>query len=253
MGVLQMHAHTVEKRLSYRRERRVPDEWVALPSETAARSNRVESRRFGRSASGTELNSREVARKVWHMLPGMLILGVPLLQSFPLVAYHLPALIVGFTAILAILSLVNTQHFARPGERDWAISVLGYAATALVPLTVFPGHVELALAALVILAFGDGAAALAGLALRGPELPWNSGKTVAGTLAFMLCAAPCATWIYWSMARPSASFEMALVNGTAAAAVAALAESIRSPINDNVRVGAAATAMLLLLHWLTIG
>src|SRR5262249_3708361 len=45
------------------------------------------------SRSGLILDSREVARKLWHMLPGALILGLPLLQDFPLVAFHLPALI----------------------------------------------------------------------------------------------------------------------------------------------------------------
>lgn len=197
-----------------------------------------------------KLDSREVSRKLWHMTPGVLIMGVPLLQDFPLIAYHLPALIVINTAILAVLSLVYAKRFSRPGERDWSVSVGAFAATALVPLIAFPGHVEIALTALVILAFGDGAAALGGMALHGPTLPWNENKTIAGTLSFIVCAVPCATWIYWGISNPRIPFEVALMCGIAVASVAAAAESIRSSINDNIRVGMAATSMLLALHWM---
>jgi dolichol kinase len=197
-----------------------------------------------------KLDSREVARKLWHMTPGLLILGVPLLRDFPLVAYHLPVLIVVNTAILAILSFIHAKRFSRPGERDWSVSVFAFAATALLPLIAFPGHVEIALTALVILAFGDGAASLGGMSLRGPALPWNAKKTVAGTLSFVVCAVPCATWIYWGITTPRVSMDTALISGLGATIVAAAAESMRSSINDNIRVGVAATSMLVALHWI---
>jgi dolichol kinase len=199
------------------------------------------------------LDSREVVRKLWHMIPGTLILGLPLLRQDGLILSHLPAMIVLFTAVLFVLSLVHAKRFTRPGERDWSTSVAAFAATALVPLVLFPAHEELALTALVILAFGDGAAALGGMGLRGPTLPWNEKKTLAGTLSFIVCAAPCATWIYWGISNPRVSLEIALINGVAAAAVAAVAESVRSSINDNIRVGVAATSTLLLLHWCMLG
>lgn len=244
-----MQSHAINKRLSHRREVRTADQaiWNAT-SQSALRSD--SSRRLENFGSGLVLDSREVARKLWHMSPGALIVGLPLVRNFNLVAHHLPALIVAFTAILSILSMVHAKHFIRPGERDWSVSVFAFAATALLPLIAFPGHVELALTALVILAFGDGAAALGGLALRGPTLPWNENKTFAGTLSFIVCAVPCATWIYWGISNPRVSFETALISGMAAVTVAAVAESIRSSINDNIRVGAAATSMLLLLHWM---
>src|SRR5579872_7246002 len=124
------------------------------------------------------------------MVPGALILGLPLLPHDGLIFSHLPAAIVLCTAVLFILSLVHAKHFTRPGERNWSTSVAAFAATALLPLILFPRHVELALTSLVILAFGDGAAALGGLGLRGPTLPWNENKTIAGTLSFIFCAAP---------------------------------------------------------------
>lgn len=214
-----MHAHVINRQLSHRRDR-------------------------------LALDSREVARKLWHMTPGALILGLPLVRDYRPFAHHLPALIVGFTAVLAALSLVHAKRFVRPGEQTWAVSVWAFAATALLPLLVFPNHVELALTALVILAFGDGAASLGGMALHGPALPWNEQKTFIGTLSFMICSAPCAVWIYWGISSPSVPVRTALFSGIAAAIVAALAESLRSSINDNIRVGAAATTMLVLVHWM---
>ena len=246
-----MHADAMNKRLSNRREGRTPNQalWNGT-SQTAAPSTQAISRDLVGLGSDLVLDSREVARKLWHMTPGALILVLPLVRNYEPSASHLPALIVVFTAILLVLSLVYAKRFTRPGEQSWATSVWAFAATALVPLIAFPDHAELALTALVILAFGDGAAALGGMALRGRTLPWNPKKTVAGTLSFILCAAPCATWIYWGISNPHVSFEIALISGIAAAAVAAVAESIQSSINDNIRVGTAATSMLLLLQWI---
>ena len=248
-----MHSHVLDKRLSHRRLGRTPDQVLwDVNSRAVSRSSRVDSRPFDRVATGLELNSREVARKLWHMTPGALILGLPLVRHFPLVDYHLPALIVIFTGILLVASLVYAKRFTRPGERDWSVSVWAFAATALLPLIVFPSHVELPLTALVILAFGDGAAALGGLGLRGPALPWNEHKTIAGTLSFIVCAAPCATWICWGISSPGVPLKIALTSGIAAASVAAVAESIQSSVNDNIRVGATATSMLILLHLIMV-
>jgi dolichol kinase len=202
--------------------------------------------------SGLALDAREVARKLWHMVPGALIMGLPLLRPDGPILSHLPAVVVFFTAVLFVLSFVHSKRFTRPGERDWGTSVAAFAATALLPLILIPSHVEIALTAIVVLAFGDGAAALGGMRLRGPTLPWNEKKTVAGTLSFILCAAPCAIWTFWGISNPHVPIEIALISGVAVAAVAAVSESIRSSINDNIRVGAAATSMLLLMHWFTL-
>lgn len=248
-----MHAHAIKKR-SYRREGRTPNQplWTATHQGTAGSARVISSRLIGLD-SELVLDSREVARKLWHITPGALILGLPLVRNYEPFASHLSALIVLFTAALFVLSLVYAKSFIRPGEKSWVTSVWAYAAMVLVPLIVFPGQVELALTTLVILAFGDGAAALGGLALRGSALPWNEKKTIAGTLSFILCAAPCAVWIYWGIASPPVPWELALISGIAASAVAAVAESIPSSINDNLRVGTAATLMLLLLRWTMLG
>jgi len=212
----------------------------------------VMNRHLSQQRAALVLDSREVSRKLWHMTPGILILGLPLVRKFEPFFSHLPAVIVGFTIVLFVLSLVHEKRFARPGEKSWAVSVWAFAATALLPLFAFPHHVEFSLTSLVILAFGDGAASLGGMALHGPALPWNERKTIAGTLSFFVCAAPCATWIYWVNSSAAVSFESAFFCGAAAAAAAAIAESIRSSINDNLRVGAAAATVLVLMHWIAV-
>jgi len=196
------------------------------------------------------LDAREFSRKLWHMGPGILVLGLPLFLDMQFFQSHLNAIIVLATCLLFVLSLVHAKHFERPGERDWSTAVGAYAATVLIPVLAFPNDLEIAMSGMVILAFGDGAAALGGMALRGPPLPWNARKTFAGTLSFLICGAPIATWMFWGMADGRASAEMALINGIAATVVAAAAESFPSAINDNLRVGAAGIGTLSILHWL---
>jgi dolichol kinase len=201
------------------------------------------------STSDERIPSRELSRKLWHILPGYLILGVPVVRSFEPFHSHLCLVIVVLTMALSALSLIYARCFRRPGERDWRISVCAFAATGLLPLLAFPGHCELALTALVILSLGDGAAALGGQWLHGPKLPWNSKKTVAGMLSFFCCAAPAAAWVYWANADSGGTFLVALICALVASATAAVAESVPSPINDNVRVGVTGTLSLLLTHW----
>ncbi len=199
------------------------------------------------------LDSREVARKLWHMTPGFIILGLPLVRNIYVFEHHLPALIVGFTAVLATLSLVHAKRFSRPGERGWSVSVFAFAATALLPLVAFPGHVEIALTALVILAFGMtelrrwGECLSAARHFPGTKRRRSPERSLLSSGA----RAPARRLdVPGEFPDSNIPFEIALITGVAAASVAAIAEGIRSSINDNIRVGAAATSMLLLCHWI---
>src|SRR5258708_13786001 len=152
-----MDARAIDKHAAERRNGRSRNQtiWTATSADGSP-SRPLDD--FGALDVELALNSRELARKLWHMTPGFVILGLPLVRHFYLVEYHLPALIVGFTAMLAVLSMVHAKRFSRPGERDWSVSVFAFAATALLPLIMFPGHARIALTPLVSLAFGDGAA-----------------------------------------------------------------------------------------------
>jgi uncharacterized protein (TIGR00297 family) len=54
---------------------------------------------------------------------------------------------------------------------------------------------ELAAGIWALLAVGDGMAALSGLALRGPSLPWNPKKTWSGLAAFVLFGTAASAWV----------------------------------------------------------
>lgn len=114
---------------------------------------------------------------------------------------------------------------------------------------------------LAVNAFGDGFANLAGILIGGRPLPWNSRKTVAGTMAFVLAAIPMATLVYWGegtvprldLAAHPVTWTSALLIASMATLPAALAESIRSRIDDNVRVGLTAAVTIVLAQTLIVG
>jgi dolichol kinase len=108
-----------------------------------------------------------------------------------------------------------------------------------------------------VLAFGDGSAYLGGKLLGGPRLPWNPDKSVAGSLSFVLIAAPMASLAYWNEARnpdgSSVPLLLAVLCGTAAAIVGSIAESWPTRITDNLRVGVAAAVSVVAAHFALAG
>lgn len=199
------------------------------------------------------LGTREVKRRLWHMLPGL----APILWWFlphgdPLWTVELcllGCLAVGQAALTAYWS----RTFSRVGERSCLAASVGYASLVYLGLLLFPDRAELAMTVFAVLAFGDGSATLGGLLWRGPRLPWNPRKTWTGLFCFLLVATPIATLYYWGESRPGVSWSVALACGTAATLAGALAESIPSRINDNIRVGAAALIAVVLIHTCVLG
>ena len=61
--------------------------------------------------------------------------------------------------------------------------------SVLLLILAFPRRPDIVAAAWGILALGDGAATIVGTRSRGPRLPWNPDKTVAGSLAFIVAGA----------------------------------------------------------------
>jgi dolichol kinase len=149
----------------------------------------------------------------------------------------------------------------REGEKsDRAGAVLGYAGSVLATLFLFPAQAELGLAVLVVLALGDGSATLFGKLIGGAKLPWNGQKTWSGTMAFILVGAIAASTIYWGETYfnprsldPNPGFLTAVVCGSTAAFLAAIAESFPSRINDNIRVGVTAALGVATAHALMVG
>lgn len=202
-----------------------------------------------------KLTRQEVSRKLWHMSAGLVPFVVPFLPYYSVSPEHwglqgLRLMVIGTAFVLMSLSLVYSKRFARPNERSIAKAMSCYALPVLALLLLFPAQLQLGFAVLAIVAIGDGAAGLIGMTLRGPRLLWNPGKTVTGTLAFMLFGIPVATAAYWFSAQTAVTWGESVSIVTAAALAAAVAESIPSSIDDNLRVGTAAAMVMAVQRWM---
>jgi dolichol kinase len=139
-------------------------------------------------------------------------------------------------------------------------AVIGYAGSVLLTLLLFPAHAELGLTVLAVLAFGDGSATLGGKLFGGKRLPWNRDTTWAGLICFVCVGLPMAALVYWGetyfnpeTASEPVPISIALLCGGTATVIAALAESVPSRINDNIRVGLAASLAVVSVHALAVG
>jgi dolichol kinase len=229
-----------------------------------AREQGAEERSVGNlmRTAGSRLDPRELRRRIWHMAPGFLpFLLWPIPHRDP-ISPTLNSIILSLALALAVGIFVQfrlVQRAGEDGQRLWA--VLGYAGSVLLMFLLFPGMAELGQTTLAVLAFGDGSATCGGLLIGGRKLPWNSGKTIAGFACFLLVGIPMSAIIYWGEANNleaigrngAVSFTTACIVAASATIMAAVAESLSSRINDNVRVGMAAGVTLAAAQWLVVG
>jgi phytol kinase len=207
------------------------------------------------------LTANEWRRRATHMLPGLLpLLLWPIPHPDPL-SWRMSLII---TCLVLTLSGTVFTHYRRI-ERTHEIgqripAIVGYASSILLAFWLFPSDPEIGMAALAILAFGDGSAALGGMLIGGPTLPWNRDKTVAGMLCFIAVGLPMATLCYWgeatnTMAQPHGipiTIPRAGLVITPIVLIGAFVESIRSPINDNIRVGLIVVSCLACMQFLFV-
>lgn len=199
---------------------------------------------------------RELKRRFWHMSPGLLAFALHVFPHRDPISPTLRGIILGCVALIAGRIFLGFRQIQRLGEGAGTSAVTGYALSVLLTILAFPGDLELGLAVLSILAFGDGSATLIGLTLRGPVLPWNASKSWSGLIGFITVGSLMTAWIYWGethnpeASEPPVSFALALCLTVPAVITAALFESLRSRVNDNVRVGVVSAATLVLLHTL---
>lgn len=204
----------------------------------------------------------ELPRKLVHAAVGLCALTLRWLP--PWLAWAGAAAAVVFNGFW--VHRVTRGIFLRDHERAQGFStgVLLYPVAVLGLLLVFTHREELAAAAFGILAFGDAAATLGGLALGGPFLPWNPRKRWTGLVAFAVVGGvAAASLIRWTqlalpspwvgrsflVGEPSLFGVGAVVLWTAclkAAAVAAVVESLDTGWDDNVLVAAAGGGVLWL-------
>lgn len=169
-------------------------------------------------------------------------------------------IMIGVIAAIAARIALRYASIARADEGDSFGCVFGYAASVLAMLLLFPGQIELGLTVLAVLAFGDGSATIGGLLLGGPTLPWNRNKTWSGFVSFLIVGTLMGTIIYWGETAfnpeslgPGVPIGVACLIASLTNGVAAVAESLPSKIDDNVRVGLAASAAVVCAHGWLVG
>lgn len=195
----------------------------------------------------------ECRRRLLHMLPGLLPAIVYVIPHRDPWGFPLIAGVIMLTVGVVALAFIRQSDFARPNETLWHHSVMGYMIPVIAMLLLLPGHAELGLMTLGVLAFGDGSAALGGKVLQGRRLPWNRNKTWAGLTCFAVMGTLAASLSYWSEANPVVPYQIAFIIGGAAAAAGAVVESLPIRSHDNFRVGATAAVTGLLMQSLLLG
>ncbi len=158
--------------------------------------------------------------------------------------------------LLSQLDFDLRKHSASPAstaslERDrspWTGIIL-YPISVLALILIFRHHLDVAAAAWALMAIGDGAAAVAGQALKSPALPWNPAKTLAGFTAFILAgtagALVLALWV-----NPALPVSKTLLISALAALLGAAVESAPIKLDDNLTVPLS-TGGFIFCAWLT--
>jgi uncharacterized protein (TIGR00297 family) len=173
--------------------------------------------------------------------------------------------VVGFMLLGTLFNLLVLPHMqagkriARPGEGFLSGQWL-YPLSLAICFAVFPPFA--AMGAWGAMAGGDAAASLFGRMLPFPKLPWNRQKTWTGFVAFVFAALAFSFAAIWwcppaifltTEGNPELPFVWTLA--VLAAVTGAIFESLRGPLDDNLRVpigvGAILTMAALFLSYST--
>ena len=211
----------------------------------------------------------ESARQWIHIGSGAFALLLRVLSGWQAAAMAAMALVFN----LVLLPRVGGRQLYRPidHERGFPLGILLYPLSVLLLMLAFPARLDMAAAAWGILAFGDGFATLVGRsrteatanlfsarsavpAVPSGRLPWNPDKSVAGTLAFLLCGGVAGVALAWWV-RPSITpvppLTFTIAAPLVAALLAALVETVPIRLDDNISVPATAGVVLWIASLMT--
>lgn len=181
---------------------------------------------------GHETN--ETLRKSLHILFGLFAFTLKWLPWWM-------AAIVAACAVLGnwlVLHRIVGRGVAR-SEKGYDAGIVIYPVMVLLLIVVFRDALQYAAIAWVLLAFGDGAATIAGKSFRTASLPWNRRKSWSGLIAFVVAGGSAALAVaYWlGYERPGVVLVATLA--------AAIAESLDLVVDDNIVVPFAAAVTLV--------
>ena len=218
----------------------------------------------------------ENARQWVHVGSGLFALLLRVLNGWQSAALAAFALV--FNALL--LPRLGGRRLYRPEDeaRGFPLGILLYPFSVLLLTLAFPSRLDIAAAAWGILALGDGAATLVGRrvttinaetaehaekhlsadsassAFYRRRLPWNADKSIAGTLAFIICGSVAGVALAWWVRpaiTPMPPLTFTIAAPIVAALMAALVETIPVRLDDNVSVPATAAGALWIASLMT--
>ena len=131
----------------------------------------------------------------------------------------------------------------REGESRLDAGVVFFPLALLIVVILFAGRPAVVAGAWALLAVGDGFAALVGSAIGKWKLPWNSEKSWAGLLAFIVFGVPAVVFMMQWCHSPL-SQEHLIGLAIVVTVIIALLESFPLPINDNLTVGLGGSILL---------
>lgn len=148
-----------------------------------------------------------------------------------------------------VLPRIGGRALDRPADtaRGFPLGIVLYPVAVLALILAFPSRPDMAAAAWGILAFGDGAATLAGRRWGRHRLGWNPDKSLEGLLAFVAAGGAAGVFLSWwtvPAVHPAPAIGFTLAAATLAALAAGLAETIPIQLDDNVTVPAVAGTVL---------
>lgn len=197
------------------------------------------------------LTRGELMRKTVHMGVGLIAFTLHWLGPWWGALAALSAVVFN----LAILPRLGGRALWRGHEKDSgrSLGIVLYPVAVLLLILVFNQRLEVAAAMWGVLAFGDGMAGLIGMAFGRRKLPWNPGKSWAGTAAFAVFGT-LGAWILllWTAAGQSPgrydgdeAMLFTFVCCAVTAVVAGLLESLPQGLDDNIGVPMVGGLLLL--------
>ncbi|HEV7919310.1 MAG TPA: DUF92 domain-containing protein [Thermoanaerobaculia bacterium] len=190
--------------------------------------------------------SNENLRKSIHIAFGIFAVALRWLPWWAAALVCAAAVAGNFVLLHRIVGRAVARH-----ARGWDFGIVIYPAAVLALVVVFRNRIEIAGAVWAVMAFGDGFATVAGKLVRGPRLPWNPDKSVAGFLAFLVFGS-LGTYFVFLFLQTGVTYLSPLLIVLLTVLACAIVESMATNIDDNVTVpltGAAVMAVLVFASW----
>jgi uncharacterized protein (TIGR00297 family) len=180
----------------------------------------------------SEHETNEALRKAIHIAVGAGAIALKYLTWQAAAALALA----GTIANWLILHRLVGRRVARDA-RGWDAGIVLYPFAILLLILLFRRQLAVPAICWIIIALGDGFAAVGGRVLPLASLPWNRDKTWGGMLTFAVAASAGAAGI-------ALFFHYGVRTAILAALVAAVAETLPLHVDDNITVPFAAAATL---------